>query len=532
MTIGINQLDLTQPKQGGILKTGSGLGTTIGRASDKLAFLGRDGIGQRERIFLPIGQIHSAGAKAGATAGWVAGAAANLNQWTLPASQTASTLTVPIGALNVGDKIIGFGPIGQIESGGNAVTFDATLRSLAVAAADPTDTSLAALTQISVTGDAAMSYAAHGKKNIDVTVERNKTYYVLITSTTGASTDVALQGVYVLVQRNRAEEVYRTFTVRPKNGATAGWTANAAVNTHVNTMAASQTAGTLVYPLAGLPVGTVIKGVALLGQVESAGGAVSISAALYKMTPAAADNVATLLKDFPTLSLAADTALDATNAGITMLNSGQSYTVAAGEVYYVLITATTAASTDIQLLGIEALIAPPMNESRRLNSFNGKPGATAGWSALVASGGNDQWHYSLPASQTGSTLVIPVNGLNVGDTLTQFWPVGQIESAGGAVTVDVELRKLTAAAADLVDAAIAGITQIAVSADTEMGAAHAKSGLFDDVAGADETYYFLVTATTAAATGISLLGIAIVVEPAVDEALADLLTKFGLAAAA
>src|SRR5687768_8191960 len=40
-------------------------------------------------------QLGFASAKAGATAGWVVAAGANLYEFTLPASQTASTLVIP-----------------------------------------------------------------------------------------------------------------------------------------------------------------------------------------------------------------------------------------------------------------------------------------------------------------------------------------------------------------------------------------------------------------------------------------------------
>lgn len=109
-----------------------------------------------------------------------------------------------------------------------------------------------------------------------------------------------------------------------------------------------------------------------------------------------------------------------------------------------------------------------------------------------------------PASQTAATLIIPVSaGLKVGDIITGFTLVGQIESAGGTVTVDADLRKLTNAAADPVDASVGAITQVSVTSDTAMAAA--KSALAEVVA-ADEQFYILVTVTTAGSTDVQILG--------------------------
>lgn len=140
-----------------------------------------------------------------------------------------------------------------------------------------------------------------------------------------------------------------------------------------------------------------------------------------------------------------------------------------------------------------------------------KAGTTAGW---VVAAGDNIGLVTLPASQTGSTLVVPINGLKVGDTITAFHLVGQIESAGGAVTVDAGLRKHTAAAADVADASVGTITQLAVTADTIMSSANTEKAALTEVVGADETFYVLITATTAAATDIALQSVAVTVTQA------------------
>lgn len=141
-----------------------------------------------------------------------------------------------------------------------------------------------------------------------------------------------------------------------------------------------------------------------------------------------------------------------------------------------------------------------------------KAGTTAGW--VVAPADNISL-VTCPASQSASTLVIPIVGLKVGWTITSFHLVGQIESAGGAVTLDADMRKHTAAAADVADASIGAITQVSVTADTALSSANSSKTLATpEVVGADESFYVLLTATTAGSTDIALQGIAVTVTEA------------------
>lgn len=143
--------------------------------------------------------VMKAGAKVGGTAGWVVAAADNVHLITCPASQTGSTLVIPISGLKVGWTITGFHLIGQIESAGNAVTVDAALRKQTAAAADVSDASVGAITQLSVTADTIMSASNTRKASLSEVIAADETFYALITATTGASTDIALQGVAVEV---------------------------------------------------------------------------------------------------------------------------------------------------------------------------------------------------------------------------------------------------------------------------------------------------------------------------------------------
>jgi len=102
-----------------------------------------------------------------------------------------------------------------------------------------------------------------------------------------------------------------------------------------------------------------------------------------------------------------------------------------------------------------------------------------------------------------------LTGVKVGDTITAFKIVGQIDSAGNAVTLDAELRKLTSAVDGVADVSVDSITQISVSADTIV--ADEKVLGTPEVVAADETYYVLVTGTTGATTDIELQGATVTV---------------------
>jgi hypothetical protein len=135
----------------------------------------------------------------------------------------------------------------------------------------------------------------------------------------------------------------------------------------------------------------------------------------------------------------------------------------------------------------------------------GRVGTTAGW---VNTGTNIN-QATVAASQTGSTFTIPVTGLEIGDTIVSFKVVGQVESAGGSVTLDADLRQLTNAAADPADASLGAITQVAVTADTAV--ASSKTLATAELIASGDMPYVLLTATTAGSTDIRLLGVEVVV---------------------
>jgi hypothetical protein len=138
------------------------------------------------------------------------------------------------------------------------------------------------------------------------------------------------------------------------------------------------------------------------------------------------------------------------------------------------------------------LIVPPLG---------GKVGATAGW---VITAGTNMGHATLPASQTASTLVLPVQGLEVGDVIIGWGVNGQAESAGGIATLTGDLRKLTPAAAANVDASISTDASGNMTADTVINQALVGASGLAEVVLEAVGYYLLLTGTTAAATDLDI----------------------------
>lgn len=139
---------------------------------------------------------------------------------------------------------------------------------------------------------------------------------------------------------------------RAKVGGTAGWVVGAATNvSRMGTVAASQTAGTLVVPIHGLFWGDRITGYHLMGQIESAGNTVTVDAALHNLIAVAADSTTAAVTGggMTQLSVTADTKMDRSN---TYKELTTPVVVPEDGVLFLLITATTGASTDIDLIGV------------------------------------------------------------------------------------------------------------------------------------------------------------------------------------
>jgi hypothetical protein len=133
-----------------------------------------------------------------------------------------------------------------------------------------------------------------------------------------------------------------------------------------------------------------------------------------------------------------------------------------------------------------------------LPASKGHVGAGGSW-AINA----DNSAATLAASQSGKTFVLPIDGLKIGDVISAFKVVAQVESAGGTVTIDADLRKVSNVAADPSDASLGAITQISVTADT--AATASKTLETAETVATGSSYYILITATTGSSTDIQLL---------------------------
>lgn len=139
--------------------------------------------------------------KVGATAGWVVNAATNTgNQATQAAGSTNATLVIPLN-LKVGDTITAYSVSGFGTSAGNTATLNAALRSLTPASGSFTDAQVAAGGTISITGNALINAgtSGNGATGLSTVVAAEVQYYILVTSTTAASTTFGLCSAQVVV---------------------------------------------------------------------------------------------------------------------------------------------------------------------------------------------------------------------------------------------------------------------------------------------------------------------------------------------
>jgi hypothetical protein len=177
----------------------------------------------------------------------------------------------------------------------------------------------------------------------------------------------------------------------------------------------------------------------------------------------------------------------------------------AANTFSATITAEPTAARALVLPDYSGTILSTGRASQQYSFTIGAPGATSGW---VGIGGSNTQASTLPAGETGSTLVIPV-GLHVGDIITAFTVRGQVESAGNTATLDASLFKLTGAAGDLVSVDIGAIAQVSVTADAIVNAS--KTLVSPETVGADESFFVLLTGTTAASTDFAIQGVLITV---------------------
>lgn len=199
--------------------------------------------------------------------------------------------------------------------------------------------------------------------------------------------------------------------------------------------------------------------------------------------------------------LAANEALVVTGFPVQAGDVIAAATTNASAADYVVTACSESVPLDIYTLsgnGARKLVRTEATRTIQIGT-RGKVGATSGWTVGAA---NDLPYLgTVAASQTGATLVLPIDGLAVGDTITGFRVVAQIESGGNTVTLDAALRATTNVAAEPTDASIGSMTQVSVTADTAVS--QSKTGL-TEVVTSGKTYYLLLTATTAGSTDIIL----------------------------
>ena len=196
-----------------------------------------------------------------------------------------------------------------------------------------------------------------------------------------------------------------------------------------------------------------------------------------------------------------------TVATFTAVNTGTEYVNDTGEA--VTLRLRCVAIDEEEPETVDYVLQSLINSHRVLCDSRAKVGATAGW--VVNPANNLGIMGTLPAGETSSTMVVRLDNLAVGDTIRGFYPVGQVESAGNNATLTVELRKLTAAAADITDATVATTGAITYAADTLLGRIVQPAECNVTVADG-ESYYFLITGTTAASTDFAIMGIMVSID--------------------
>lgn len=129
-------------------------------------------------------------------------------------------------------------------------------------------------------------------------------------------------------------------------------------------------------------------------------------------------------------------------------------------------------------------------------------GGTSGWVK-----NNNNGLAKLPASQTGSTMIVPLS-IRLNATIVGFKIHGQIDSAGNTATLDASIREVTPAVGGCSDASLGAITQVSKTADYLLCESHTLATPTKTTSG--NSYYMLVTGTTAAVTDIEVNAIEVI----------------------
>jgi hypothetical protein len=119
--------------------------------------------------------------------------------FTLPQNKTSSTLIIPITGMREDEIIKKFKILGALgATSGSATVLDAELKKVTKGAGAVTDTSIGAITQVSVEEDTALE----SSKLVDERISKDYQYFVLVTGTTAdnAACDIAITGVEISLE--------------------------------------------------------------------------------------------------------------------------------------------------------------------------------------------------------------------------------------------------------------------------------------------------------------------------------------------
>jgi hypothetical protein len=161
------------------------------------------GVSAKSRFLQPIQGVNRLNTwmRVGATAGWVLTGIDN-SKATIAASQTNSTVVIPVTGLKVGDIITGYSLLGMINAGatGNSTTINSALHSVQAVAGSATDTAITNATTSKIsTVNAVLNSTVGGVTGLSVTVAGDTTYYILVTGTTAAGVTASIHGALVTV---------------------------------------------------------------------------------------------------------------------------------------------------------------------------------------------------------------------------------------------------------------------------------------------------------------------------------------------
>ncbi len=139
----------------------------------------------------------------------------------------------------------------------------------------------------------------------------------------------------------------------------------------------------------------------------------------------------------------------------------------------------------------------------------GVAGASAGWVVT----GADNGLATLPASVTGgATLIIPIPGLYVGDTVVGMRVIGQVEAAGNTGILVLSARKSLAAVGDFVDSELDTATTAPLNSDTLLSGTKIEVTALGEVVSELEIFYARLTGTTNTSVDIAVSGIIVTVD--------------------